>query len=221
MEKSKSTSSSDVKKKWDKHKKVRVITIAALALIVVLVVVPIVTYYNLESHSTQAVSSPDNNILNNTILAPVDPLPFVLSSKVGRIERVGSSFFKRESGIPTMLKKDDPKNPPQSTQTVLVERLSGTQMSKPFTVDKGYNYAKIWVQNKGKQRIAVSISKDSPTGALVTERVVTIAGGTNWSIYTTKPWESATYYVNFVSNGSPIKGVAVARVGARLAELNS
>ncbi|MFD1990724.1 hypothetical protein ACFSGI_12200 [Paenibacillus nicotianae] len=221
MEKSKSTSSSDVRKKWDKHKKVRVITIAALALIVVLVVVPIVTYYNIESHSTQAISNSDNNVVNNTILAPVDPLPFVLISKVGRVERVGSSFFKRESGIPAMLKKDDPKNPPQSTQTVLVERLSGTQMSKPFTVDKGYHYAKIWVQNKGKQRIAVSISKDSPTGALVTERVVTIAGGTNWSIYTTKPWESATYYVNFVSNGSPIKGVAVARVGARLAELNS
>lgn len=221
MEKSKSTSSSNFWTKWDKPKKIRVITIAALALIVVLVVVSIITYYNIESDNTQAISSSDNNVVNNTILAPVDPLPFVLSSKVGRIERVGSSFFKRESGIPTMLKKDDPKNPPQSTQTVLVERLSGTQMSKPFTVDKGYNYAKIWVKNKGKQRIAVSISKDSPTGTLVTERVVTIAGGTNWSIYTTKPWESATYYVNFVSNGSPIKGVAVARVGARLAELNS
>lgn len=221
MEKSKSTSSSDVRKKWDKHKKVRVITIAALALIVVFVVVPIVTYYNVESESTQAVSSPDSNVVNNTTLTPVDPLPFVLSSKVGRIERLGSSFFKRESGIPTMLKKDDPKNPPQSTQTVLVERLSGTQMSKPFTVDKGYRYAKIWVNNKGKQRIAISISKDSPTGALVTERVVTIAGGTNWSMYTTKPWESGTYYVNFTSNGSPIQGVAVARVGARLAELNS
>lgn len=221
MEKSKSTSSSDVRKKWDKHKKVRAITLAALALIVVLVVVPIFTYYNLESESTQAVSSPDSNVVNNTTLTPVDPLPFVLSSKVGRIERLGSSFFKRESGIPTMLKKDDPKTPPQSTQTVLVERLSGTQMSKPFTVDKGYRYAKIWVNNKGKQRIAISVSKDSPTGALVTERVVTIAGGTNWSIYTTKPWESGTYYVNFTSNGSPIQGVAIARVGARLAELNS
>lgn len=220
MEKSKSTSSSDVRKKWDKHKKVRVITIAALALIVVLVVVPIVTYYNLESHSTQAVSSPDNNILNNTVLTPVDPLPFVLTAKVGGIKALGSSVFKREAGIP-MLKKDDPKSSPQSTQTVLVERLSGTQMSKPFTIDKGYRYAKIWVKNKGKQRIAVSISKESPTGALVTDRVVSIAGGTDWSIYTTKPWETGAYYVNFTSNGSPIQGVAVARVGARLAELNS
>lgn len=220
MEKNKSTSSSDVRKKWDKHKKVRVITIAVLALIVVFVVVPIFTYYNVESESTQAVSSPDSNVVNNTTLTPVDPLPFVLSSKVGRAEGVGDSVFKRESGIP-MLKKDDPKSLPQSTQTVLVERLSGTQMSKPFTIDKGYRYAKIWVNNKGKQRIAISISKDSPTGALVTERVVTIAGGTNWSIYTTKPWESGTYYVNFTSNGSPIQGVAVARVGARLAELNS
>ncbi|MDN4620587.1 hypothetical protein QCD85_20895 [Paenibacillus sp. PsM32] len=221
MEKNKSTSSSNFWAKWDKPKKVRVITLTALAFIVLLVVVPIITYYNIQSDETQVISSPDNNVANNTILAPVDPLPFVLSSKVGRIERVGSSFFKRESGIPTMLKKDDPKNPPQSTQTVLVERLTGTQMSKPFTVEKGYRYAKIWVNNKGKQRIAISISKDSPTGDLMTERVVTIAGGTNWSIYTTKPWESGTYYVNFTSNGSPIQGVAVARVGARLAELNS
>lgn len=221
MEKSKSTSSSNFWGKWDKPKKIRAITLAALALIVVLVVVPIVTYYNIGSDENQAISSSDNNVVNNATLASVDPLPFVLSSKVGRIERLGSSFFKRESGIPAMLKKDDPKNPPQSTQTVLVERLSGTQMSKSFTVDKGYRYAKIWVNNKGKQRIAISISKDSPTGALVTERVVTIAGGTNWSIYTTKPWEAGTYYVNFTSNGSPIQGVAIARVGARLAELNS
>lgn len=220
MEKSKSTSSSDVRKKWDKHKKVRVITIVALALIVVLVLVPIVTYYNIESHDTQAVSSPDNNILNNTVLTSVDPLPFVLNAKVGGIKALGSSVFKREASIP-MLKKDDPKSSPQSTQTVLVERLSGTQMSKPFTVDKGYQYAKIWVKNKGKQRIAISISKESPTGVLVTDRVVSIPGGTDWSIYTTKPWETGAYYVNFTSNGSQIQGVAVARVGARLAELNS
>ncbi len=220
MEKSKSTSSSNTKTKWDKPKKIRIITLTALALMVLLVVVPIVTYYNISSSPTQVISSPDNNILNNTVLTPVDPLPYVLTSKIGGIKALGSSVFKREAGIP-LLKKDDPKSLPQSTQTVLVERLSGTQMSKPFTVDKGYRYAKIWVKNKGKQRIAISISKGSPTGALVTERVVSIPGGTDWSIYTTQPWEAGTYYVNFTSNGSPIQGVAVARAGARLAELNS
>lgn len=220
MEKKKSTSSSNFWAKWDKPKKVRVITLTALAFIVLLVVVPIITYYNIESDATQTVSSPDSTVVNKTASAPVEPLPYVLSSKVGRTEGIGDSLFKRESGIPA-LKKDDPKSPPQSTQTVLVERLSGTQMSKPFTIDKGYHYAKIWVQNKGKQRIAVSISKDSPTGTLVTDRVVSIAGGTSWSIYTTRTWEAGTYYVNFISNGSPIQGVAVARVGARLAELDS
>lgn len=220
MDKSKSTSRSTFWAKWDKPKKVRVITLTALAFIILLVVVPIITYYNVESHATQTINSPDNNILNNTVLTPVDPLPYVLTSKVGGIKAFGSSVFKREASIP-ILKKDDPKSPPQSTQTVLVERLSGTQMSKPFTVDKGYQYAKIWVKNKGKQRIAVSVSKESPTGTLVTERVVSIAGGTDWSIYTVKPWETGAYYVNFISNGSPIQGVAVVRVGARLAELNS
>lgn len=129
-------------------------------------------------------------------------------------------MFRHETSVP-LLKKDKSDAQPQSTRTIFVERFSGTQMSQPFQVPEGYGFVKIWVKNEGKQRMTISLSKDSPTGELIPDSIISIGGGSSWSIYKTTPWEPGNYYVNFTSGGSPLKGITVARVGARLAELNS
>lgn len=151
--------------------------------------------------------------------APAAEKPIYLDNGIGSQEGINAMIFQHEKSFP-MLKKDKLNAPPQSTKTVFVERLSDTQMSQPFHIPEGYGFVKIWVKNAGKQRMAISLSKDSPTGELIPDSIISIQGGSIWSIYKTTPWDSGNYYINFTSEGAPLKGVAVGRVGARLAELN-
>jgi len=151
---------------------------------------------------------------------PVEENPLRLDSSIGGGIGVNAMFFQREKFIP-LLKKEKPNAPPQSTKTAFVERLSNTQMSQYFHIPTGYKFVKIWVKNTGNQPITLSLSKDSPTGTLIPDSIVSIEANSGWSMYKTTPWDPGNYYVNFTSGGSPLKGIAVGRVGARLAELNS
>ncbi|ANF96776.1 hypothetical protein [Paenibacillus bovis] len=198
-----------------KNKKAVIYTGVTLAVVMVLLL-SLAVYFKVESHSVP----PAPSVAAMVPEQQVQEKPRILASSVGRSEGVNDMTFRHEMSVP-LLKKDKPNAPPQSTKTIFAESLSGTQMSQPFHMPEGYGFVKIWVKNAGKQRMTISLSKDSPTGELIPDSIVSIGGGSSWSIYKTTPWASGNYYVNFTSGGSPLRGITVARVGARLAELNS
>lgn len=98
--------------------------------------------------------------------------------------------------------------------------LSGDSMSKDFEVTSAYPYAKVWVSHSGSTDIKFTITKNSPTGAVVVGSNVSIPAGTPVSVYSSKPWSAATYYANFTSGRSDMVGTAACRVASTIEELD-
>lgn len=98
--------------------------------------------------------------------------------------------------------------------------LSGDSMSKEFEVTSSYSYAKVWIDNDGVGNIKFTITKDSPTGSVVSGSNVTIPAGTSVSVYSSKAWPAATYYANFTSGKADMSGTAACRVASTLDELD-
>ena len=98
--------------------------------------------------------------------------------------------------------------------------LSGDALSKDFSVTSSYPYAKVWIQNSGTGNIVFTITKNSPTGTLVTGSNVTVAANTSISVYSTNPWPAATYYANFTSGHVNMLGTSSCRIASTISELD-
>lgn len=98
--------------------------------------------------------------------------------------------------------------------------LSGDSMSQAFEVTSSYPYAKVWVDNDGSSSIKFTITKNSPTGSVVSGSSITIPAGTSVSVYSSKAWPAATYYANFTSGKADMVGTAACRVASTLDELD-
>lgn len=98
--------------------------------------------------------------------------------------------------------------------------LSGTEMSRSFEVTSSYPWAKVYIDNQNDGTIKFTITKGSETGTVVRGSEVTIAANTHTTVYATKAWDPDTYYTNYTSGKSGLKGTSACRVASTQGELD-
>lgn len=141
---------------------------------------------------------------------------FVLKGEVGTILTYGGLTFER-------VEKDSNPSDAVSTTTSKSDfliNLNGSEKSQAFTIDKDYPFANVYVNNTGTGNIIFTITKSSPTGAVVSGSDVTIPAGNAWNIYTQVAWASVAYYANFTSGKVAMSGTSSCRLASTFKELD-
>ena len=110
---------------------------------------------------------------------------------------------------------------PMASSHLWDKPLSGDSMSLPFTTSSAYPYFKVWIDNNGTASIIVTITKDSPTGTVVSGTQKTIRAGS--SPVSIKPYSASqstgTYYINLTCSGGEMAGTAAVRIASTYSEL--
>lgn len=98
--------------------------------------------------------------------------------------------------------------------------LSRDSMSRSIPVTSQYPYAKVWISNQGPANIQFTITKDSPTGSVVSGSMVTVVPGASVSVYSTVKWPAAAYFANYTCGKADMSGTTACRIASTIFELD-
>lgn len=154
---------------------------------------------------------------NSAEITSVVDESFVLEGEVGAvIEHGGLTFVRVESAPET----HDPIITPYASKSDFNIKLSGTEKSQAFTIDKEYKYVKVYINNTSSGSIKFTITKGSATGNVVSGTNVTIPAKESWNVYSTNAWGASTYYANYTSGKVEMSGTSSARLASTYEELD-
>lgn len=142
----------------------------------------------------------------------------VIEGEVGDIFVSGDLIFEIVSNDEVEEMTSAPVS--RASRVVWSVPLDGDTLSKGIRLTDDYGYAKVWVQNKGSSGIKFTITKDKPTGSVISGSEVTIASNTSTSIYSTNKWGAGVYFANYTSGKANMAGQTACRIASTQHELD-
>jgi len=142
--------------------------------------------------------------VSGTWVAP-DTLDFpVLKGEPGTIIHSGDLIYER---VDSSVDEVSSTALGAEAQRAFEVTLAGnTNDIRAFDLSGDYRYAKLRIRNDSPGSLVMTITADSPTGAVVKGSIVRVSGKSEWIIYRTGKWPKGLYYLNLTSGSYGLHG---------------
>ncbi|OXM14551.1 hypothetical protein [Paenibacillus herberti] len=96
--------------------------------------------------------------------------------------------------------------------------IAGSSYTKNFNIQANFGWVKVWVQNKSTETLTVRVTQSTLSGTQ--KMVYTVAPGSSWTEYGTKPWATGTHWISIsTKNGGNMSGLLSVKLANTKEEL--